>query len=91
VHDYCDTALDIQETLKTRLRTLTPQQFEQVLHPVFQEDEFTLVMVGAVLGLIVGYGQLVWDKRDRAAAAAAAKDNVTIREPLHTALRRSRP
>ena len=54
------------------LRTLTPQQFEQVLHPVFQEDEFTLVMVGAVLGLIVGYGQLVWDRRDRAAAAAAA-------------------
>ena len=72
VHGYCDAALDIQQTLKTRLRTLTPQQFEQVLHPVFQEDEFTLVMVGAVLGLIVGYGQLVWDRRDRAATAAAA-------------------
>ena len=44
----------------------------QVLHPVFQEDELTLVLVGAVLGLIVGYGQLVWDRRSRAQAAAEA-------------------
>ena len=44
----------------------------QVLHPVFQEDELTLVLVGAVLGLAVGYGQLVWDRKDKAKAAAAA-------------------
>ena len=59
IHGYCDEALGLQQTLKSRLRRLTPVEFEQVLHPVFQEDEFTLVLVGAVLGLIVGYGQLV--------------------------------
>ena len=37
-----------------------------------QEDELTLILVGAVLGLIVGYGQLVWDRRSRAEAAAEA-------------------
>lgn len=36
VHSYCDGALQLQTTLKERLRRLTPQQFEQVLHPVFQ-------------------------------------------------------
>ena len=70
VHGYVDHALQLEPTLKERLRRLTPQQFEQVLHPVFQEDELTLVIVGAVLGLIVGYGQLVWDRRSRAEAAA---------------------
>ena len=72
VHGYCDGALQIKDTLKERLRRLTAQEFEQVLHPVFQEDELTLILVGAVLGLIVGYGQLVWDRRSRASAAAAA-------------------
>lgn len=44
----------------------------QVLHPVFQEDELTLVLVGAVLGLIVGYGQLVWDQKDKLRASIEA-------------------
>ena len=41
-----------------------------MLHPVFQEDELTLIIVGAVLGLAVGYAQLVWDQRERAKIAA---------------------
>ena len=78
VHSYVDGALDLQATLKQQLRKLTPAEFEQVLHPVFQEDELTLILVGAILGLIVGYGQLVWDKKDRAEQArqqAAAPDD----------------
>jgi len=63
VHDYIDERLRLKETLKTNLRRLTPQEFEQVLHPVFQEDEFTLVLVGAVLGLAVGWGQAWADAR----------------------------
>ena len=43
-----------------------------MLHPVFQEDELTLILVGAVLGLIVGFAQLTWDKRDRVRAAIEA-------------------
>jgi hypothetical protein len=30
----------------------------QVLHPVFQEDEFKLILVGAVLGMGVGFFQV---------------------------------
>ena len=33
------------------------EEFEGVLHPVFQEDELTLILVGAFLGLVAGFGQ----------------------------------
>ena len=64
IHGYVDDTLGLRETLKVNLRKLSPAEFEQVLHPVFQEDELTLVLVGAVLGLAVGYAQCVWDARD---------------------------
>ena len=51
--------------LKKNLRRLTPQEFERVLHPVFEEDELTLIVVGAVLGLAVGWAQMVQDARSR--------------------------
>ena len=28
-----------------------------MLHPVFQEDELTLILVGALLGLVAGFAQ----------------------------------
>lgn len=40
--------------MRERMSALPPNEFEGVLHPVFQEDEMTLILVGAVLGLIVG-------------------------------------
>ena len=36
--------------------------------PPGQEDEFTLIMVGCVLGLAVGYAQMVWDFKSKADA-----------------------
>lgn len=36
-----------------------------MLHPIFQEDELTLVLVGAVLGLIVGYLQAIFTQPER--------------------------
>lgn len=36
MHSYIDHALELRPTLKENLRRLTPQQFEQLLHPVFQ-------------------------------------------------------
>ena len=65
VHGYIDEQLGLRETLKVNLRRLTPQEFEQVLHPVFEEDELTLILVGAVLGLAVGWGQAWADARSR--------------------------
>ena len=73
IHGYVDDTLGLRETLKVNLRKLSPAEFEQVLHPVFQEDELTLVLVGAVLGLAVGYAQCVWDARDKRLAREAAE------------------
>ena len=41
IHGYVDDTLGLRETLKVNLRKLSPAEFEQVLHPVFQEDELT--------------------------------------------------
>lgn len=53
-HDYVDTALDIEETLRTRMMAMTPAQFERVLHPIFEEDELTLILAGGGLGFLAG-------------------------------------
>lgn len=33
---------------------MTTEQFEGVLRPVFQQDEWKLIAVGAVIGFLVG-------------------------------------
>ena len=65
LHGYVDETLALKPTLKDNLRKLTPAQFERVLHPVFEEDELTLVIVGAVLGGAVGWAQAWWDARSK--------------------------
>jgi uncharacterized membrane protein YheB (UPF0754 family) len=54
IHNYVQRQLDIEETLSRRLKRLSPKNFENLLHPVFQEDENILIMVGGVLGAIAG-------------------------------------
>lgn len=54
VHSYVARQLDIEHTLSRRLKTLSPTQFEDLLHPVFQEDEIILIATGGVLGLAAG-------------------------------------
>merc|ERR1719473_1705986 len=38
---------------------MSPQQFERVLHPIFEEDELTLILVGGFLGALAGFAQQV--------------------------------
>mmetsp|Transcript_9708 Transcript_9708/g.32204 ORF Transcript_9708/g.32204 Transcript_9708/m.32204 type:complete len:593 (-) Transcript_9708:155-1933(-) len=64
-HGYIDGALDLKDTLKTNLRRLSPREFEGLLHPIFQQDELTLLLVGTALGLGVGYVQAVLDARSK--------------------------
>ncbi|CAN0496326.1 unnamed protein product [Discosporangium mesarthrocarpum] len=64
-------------------RFSTPQMssrnFEGVLHPIFQEDEFTLIVAGGVLGALAGFAQMLLSTKSvreaatKAAATAAAK------------------
>ncbi len=49
-----NTALQIESTLSTRLGELPVQDFHDLLHPVVEEDEWKLIVVGGVLGFVAG-------------------------------------
>lgn len=49
MHGYVDETLQLRTTLKQNLRTLTPHQFERVLHPVFQVMPSTLAFARGTL------------------------------------------
>lgn len=51
---YVDEALDMENTLRDRMAALPPVQFERMLHPVFEQDEWKLICMGGFLGLVVG-------------------------------------
>jgi len=59
-YPYSDEALDLEATLRTKMRELSSEEFEGVLHPVFQEDELTLIVVGGVLGALAGLLQAIF-------------------------------
>lgn len=54
VEDYARDAMDIRNLLVTKMRDLSADEFEGLLRPVFQQDEWILITVGAVLGFAVG-------------------------------------
>lgn len=56
-NEYLDDALGLEETLSERLAALPSRDFERVLHPVFEEDEIKLILVGGLLGAAVGFLQ----------------------------------
>lgn len=59
LHPYVDTTLQLRATIKGQLELMSPAEFERVLHPIFEEDETTLIIAGAVLGAIAGYIQQI--------------------------------
>lgn len=59
VFEYAQEALDIEETMYTRMSELPPDEFVDFLRPVFQEDEWKLILTGALLGMIAGCLQLL--------------------------------
>lgn len=54
LHRYVTQRLDISKTLSSRLKGLKSTEFEDLLHPVFQEDEITLIVTGGILGAVAG-------------------------------------
>lgn len=54
VEKYATDAMDIENTLSSKMQDLTAEQFEGLLRPAFQQDEWILITVGAVLGFLVG-------------------------------------
>lgn len=49
----------IHEIFRDKMRVMSNVEFQDLLRPAFQEDEWILIILGAVLGLIAGYLQLV--------------------------------
>ncbi|CAM9422025.1 unnamed protein product, partial [Phaeothamnion confervicola] len=57
---YTDQSLDLETTLRVAMQNLSSKEFEGVLHPVFEEDELKLIVVGGALGAAVGVLQLAF-------------------------------
>jgi hypothetical protein len=41
------------------MQTLSPEEFEGLLRPAFEQDEWILIAVGAALGFLVGEMQVL--------------------------------
>jgi uncharacterized membrane protein YheB (UPF0754 family) len=54
IFPYMDKVLGLESTLRVRMERMSSRQFERVLHPIFEEDELTLIIAGAVLGFGAG-------------------------------------
>ncbi|MDM7860300.1 DUF445 family protein [Alteromonas sp. ASW11-36] len=57
-YDYANKALQVGDDLCARMQELSPEEFEGVLRPAYQADEWKLIVTGAVLGGIAGVAQL---------------------------------
>ncbi|MDA7501965.1 hypothetical protein N8482_01690 [Chitinophagales bacterium] len=57
IFPYTEEALEIESTLRTRMSELPADDFVGFLRPVFQEDEWKLILVGAILGFFAGFMQ----------------------------------
>ena len=54
---YTDKALDINNVLADRIGNMIPEDFDGLLRPAVEQDEWKLVAVGAALGTVAGYLQ----------------------------------
>lgn len=56
-YEYVEEALNMRNMLQEKMANLSYEEFEGFLRPAFQEDETTLIIVGAVLGCMAGFIQ----------------------------------
>lgn len=50
----------VAELFKTRMAQLSPAEFQELLRPAFQEDEWILILMGGILGALAGVSQLTF-------------------------------
>jgi uncharacterized membrane protein YheB (UPF0754 family) len=58
LESYTLRTLDIENTLRTKMAALEPEDFIGVIRPAFEQDEWMLVVGGGVLGAAVGVAQV---------------------------------
>lgn len=54
IQTYAARTLDVENVLATKMSQLTPPQFEGIMRPIFKDDEWLMISVGALLGFLVG-------------------------------------
>jgi len=59
IFDYASEALSVADTLEEKMQGLSAVEFEGFLHPVFEADEWKLILVGGFLGAVAGALQLL--------------------------------
>ncbi len=53
-----ERAAVVKEMIRERMVQLSPEEFQNLLRPAFQEEEMKLIILGAVLGFLAGMAQL---------------------------------
>eukprot|EP01138_Halocafeteria_seosinensis_P014505 gb/GECG01014808.1/.p1 GENE.gb/GECG01014808.1/~~gb/GECG01014808.1/.p1 ORF type:complete len:465 (+),score=43.75 gb/GECG01014808.1/:1-1395(+) len=54
MQDFMLESLHVKSTLQERMKNMSSKDFEQLLHPVFEQDEWKLILLGGVLGCAIG-------------------------------------
>ncbi|WP_199523204.1 hypothetical protein, partial [Pararhodobacter sp. CCB-MM2] len=50
----------VESIMRSRMESLSPEEFQNLLRPCFQEDEIKLIAIGGVLGALAGLLQLIF-------------------------------
>ncbi|MDT4891740.1 MAG: hypothetical protein QOE97_775 [Pseudonocardiales bacterium] len=57
LEEYARDTMDVRNVLVARMQELDELQFEALIRPAFEQDEWILITVGAVLGFVMGEAQ----------------------------------
>lgn len=63
VEKYFAERIDLEKIMIDKMTAMDAQAFENLLRPIFKNDEWIIIVVGAALGFLVGLGQehlLLW-------------------------------
>lgn len=60
VQQFINKSDKIRKMLQERMAVMEPEGYENVLRPAFKQDEWKLIIAGAVLGAAVGLLQVTW-------------------------------
>jgi hypothetical protein len=57
LEEYARDTMDVRSVLVSKMQDLDELQFEALIRPAFEQDEWILITVGAVLGFVMGEAQ----------------------------------
>lgn len=60
VQQFVDKSESIRQILAEKMAVMDAGDYENVLRPAFKQDEWKLILAGAVLGAAVGFWQVTW-------------------------------